>query len=256
MKVSTKQNWDTFWEEKSNLEEVYSNTDRVRRNLLKLMPLDGANVLEVGAGTGRDSFYMAQDGARIVCLDYSMNSLHIIRKALPDPDIISAVGGDAFRLPFPDGTFDVVFHQGLLEHFRQEDALNLLKENVRVLKRGGFIVVDVPQRWHIYTLIKHTLIAFNAWFAGWEREFSVREVRKILTSLGMKNRHAYGEWMYPSLFYRIFREGFQKIGLKLPLYPRIFPPLSHLREKIRYQMDGSALKLNTSLSIGVIAEKL
>ncbi len=256
MKVSTKQNWETFWEEKSNLEEVYANSDRIRKNLLQLMPLNGKYVLEVGAGTGRDSFYMAQDGAKIVCLDYSMNSLKIIRKALPDPEIISAVGGDAFRLPFPDGTFDVVFHQGLLEHFRETEALNLLKENVRVLKQGGLIIVDVPQRWHIYTIIKHILIALNSWFAGWEREFSEREIRRILAGLGMKHRHSYGEWMYPSLFYRMFREGFRKIGLKLPLYPRIFPPLSRLRSKVRDAMDGTSVKINTALSIGIIAEKL
>ena len=125
-----------------------------------------------------------------------------------------------------------------------------------MLKKGGLIVVDVPQRWHVYTVIKHVLIALNAWFAGWEREFSVRQVRNILEDLGMKNRHAYGEWMYPSLFYRMLREGFSKMGLKLPLYPRIFPPVTRLREKIRNGMDGSFVKLNTSLSIGVIAEKL
>jgi len=116
--------------------------------------------------------------------------------------------------------------------------------------------VDVPQRWHIYTIIKHILIALNSWFAGWEREFSEREIRRILAGLGLKHRHSYGEWMYPSLFYRMFREGFRKIGLKLPLYPRIFPPLSRLRSKVRDAMDGTSVKINTALSIGIIAEKL
>jgi hypothetical protein len=46
-----------------------------------------------------------------------------------------------------------------------------------------------------------------------------------------------------------------KIGIKLPLYPKLIPPVSRLREKIRSGMDGSPLKLNTSLSIGIIAKK-
>ncbi|MFZ1731193.1 MAG: class I SAM-dependent methyltransferase [Bacteroidota bacterium] len=255
MKESTKQNWDTFWDQKADTKEVYANTDRIRRNLSRNMDLSGKRILEVGAGTGRDSFYMAQDGAELFLLDYSMNSLKIIHKLLPSTDHISAVGGDAFALPFPDGSFDAVFHQGLLEHFRESDARRLLEENVRVLKTGGLLVVDVPQRWHIYTVIKHTLIALNAWFAGWEREFSVRELRNLLKELGLQPVDAYGEWMYPSLIYRTMREALYKVGLKLPLYPKLILPVSRLRAKIRTRLDGNALKINTALSIGVIAKK-
>ena len=256
MKESTKKNWDTFWEEKSELGEVYANTDRIRRNLSKHLDLRGKKILEVGAGTGRDSFYMSKDGATLFLLDYSMNSLTLIKKAAP-PDLpVNAIGGDAFSLPFEDGTFDVVFHQGLLEHFRKDRASALLAENIRVLAKGGLLVVDVPQRWHIYTVVKHLLIALNAWFAGWEREFSVRELRTLLESMGMRSRDAYGEWMYPSFFYRSMREVLRKTGLKLPLYPTIIPGARNLRKKIRNSVEGSALHLNTSLSIGVIAEKL
>jgi len=255
MKTSTKQNWESFWQEKSETREVYANTDRIRRNLARHTQLPGKRILEVGAGTGRDSFYMASDGASLVLLDYSMNSLKIIRNGLPESADIRAVGGDAFALPFPDASFDVVFHQGLLEHFRQAEAERLLRENIRVLKTNGILIVDVPQRWHIYTLVKHALIAVNAWFAGWEREFSVNELRALLTSLNMQPVDAYGEWMYPSLAYRTFREALYKIGIKMPLYPKLFPPVSRLRERIRCALDGTWLKLHTALSIGIIARK-
>lgn len=255
MKTSTKQNWEQFWKQKSDVTEVYANSDRIRRHLMGLMDLRGARVLEVGAGTGRDSLYMREDGAVLYMLDYSMNSLKIIRSTMPETAGVHAIGGDAFSLPFQDGTFDVVFHQGLLEHFRPGQAEALLKENVRVLKSGGLLVVDVPQRWHVYTVIKHVLIAANAWFAGWEREFSVRELRHMLGDLGLTVRHAYGEWMYPSLGYRMLREAAGKIGVRLPLYPTILPPLSRLRNRLRTALDGSWIKLNTSLSIGVIGQK-
>lgn len=255
MKESTKQNWESFWKQKAETKEVYANTDRIRRNLARHLDLRGKRILEVGAGTGRDSFYMASDGATLVLLDYSMNSLKIIKKGIPPSATISATGGDAFALPFLDESFDAVFHQGLLEHFRPAEAERLLRENIRVLKRGGLLVVDVPQRWHIYTVIKHVLIALNSWFAGWEREFSVRELRSLLKSLGTQPVYAYGEWMYPSLFYRTFREALYKLGIKLPLYPRLVPPIAKLREKIRHELDGSVIKLYTALSIGVIARK-
>lgn len=256
MKISEKENWETFWKEKSHLPEVYANTERIRLNLMKVLPdLRGKNILEVGAGTGRDSFYMAKDGARLFLLDYSKNSLKLIASNQPEKVNISAIGGNAFSLPFRDEMFDVVFHQGLLEHFRKPEATKLLKENIRVLKRGGFLIVDVPQRWHIYTIIKHVLIALNSWFAGWEREFSTNELSLLLQRLGLQKRLIYGEWMYPSLFYRTIREVFMKVGIKLPLYPVFSQTTSKLRSKIRTLFDGTWMQVNTALSIGIIAEK-
>jgi ubiquinone/menaquinone biosynthesis C-methylase UbiE len=255
MKESTKQNWETFWEEKSDLEVVYANSDRIRRNLVKFMDLRGARILEVGAGTGRDSAYMMNDGAELHLLDYSKNSLSLICKALPVSSRVNPVGADAFRAPFRDETFDVVFHQGLLEHFRPVEARALLKENIRILKTGGILLVDVPQRWHVYTLVKHVLIAMNAWFAGWEREFSVRELRGELTSLGMRFVHAYGEWMYPSFFYRTIREILLKLGIRLPLRPRLTRSTARFRAAMRRKCDGSWLQRSTALSIGVLMRK-
>jgi len=67
---------------------------------------------------------------------------------------VHPVCADACRMPFREGAFDLVFHQGLMEHFR--DPAPLLRENARVLKRGGHLLVDVPQRFHVYTLAKNT----------------------------------------------------------------------------------------------------
>ena len=108
------------------------------------------------------------------CSTTRLNSLNIIKNIATEEKVeVNPVGGNAFSLPFPDASFDLVFHQGLLEHFRQKEANNLLKENIRVLKSGGLLLVDVPQRYHIYTVMKHILIALDKWFAGWEREFSI-----------------------------------------------------------------------------------
>ncbi|HLX11413.1 MAG TPA: class I SAM-dependent methyltransferase [Bacteroidota bacterium] len=256
MKQSTKQNWESFWKQKENVHEYYSNSDRILRNLSRITDLKGKKVLEIGAGTGRDSLNFVQHGAEVYQLDYAMNALKLMKDVATETGMeIHLIGGDAFGLPFEEGTFDIVFHQGLLEHFREPAATNLLKENVRVLKKNGLLVVDVPQRYHVYTVMKHILIWFNAWFAGWEREFSVGELEKKLRGLGLKTVYAYGEWMYPSLFYRVTREAFYKIGIRLPLHPKLFEPLSRLRASIRESLMKSRLALYTQLSIGVVAEK-
>ncbi len=253
---STKSHWEKFWSEKREVHEVYSNDNRVLRNVLSVADLHGKRVLEVGAGTGRDSFGMVEQGASVFMLDYSTNSLNIIKNIATEEKVeVNPVGGNAFSLPFPDGSFDLVFHQGLLEHFREGDAENLLKENIRVLKSGGLLLVDVPQRYHVYTVMKHILIAIDRWFAGWEREFSIPELDRLLRSLGVDPIYRYGEWMYPSLFYRVIREGLRKFGIKLPLNPTPIKPLTSFRKKVRESLRGTPIALHTSLSCGIISRK-
>lgn len=253
---STKSHWENFWSDKKEVHEVYSNEDRVLRNVLRVTDLRGKRVLEVGAGTGRDSFGMVEQGASVFMLDYSTNSLNIIKNLAAQERVdVNAVGGDAFSLPFADGTFDLVFHQGLLEHFREKEAENLLKENIRVIKSGGLLLVDVPQRYHIYTVMKHILIALDRWFAGWEREFSVSELDRLLRSFGIVPVYRYGEWMYPSLFYRVMREGFRKFGIRLPLNPTPIKSLANIRKKVRDSFRSSPIVLHTSISCGIICRK-
>jgi ubiquinone/menaquinone biosynthesis C-methylase UbiE len=255
-KESTKSHWEKFWSEKKEVHEVYSNDNRVLRNISSVTSLRGKRVLEVGAGTGRDSVGMVELGASVFMLDYSTNSLNIIREIAAEEKVeVNPVGGNAFSLPFPDGSFDLVFHQGLLEHFRERQAEDLLKENIRILKSGGLLLVDVPQRYHIYTLMKHILIAIDKWFAGWEREFSIPELDKLLRSLGVTPIYRYGEWMYPSLFYRVMREGLRKFGIRLPLNPKPVRALTNLRKRIRESIRTTPIVLHTSLSCGIISRK-
>ncbi len=256
-KESRREHWETLWQEKKkNVQEVYSNEDRILRQLLRVCDLRGKHVLEVGAGTGRDSFSLIAHGAHVVQLDYSVNSLQILKGLSEELHVQSdIVGGDTFQLPFRDGTFDVVFHQGLLEHFRHPQALALLRENIRVLKQGGYLLVDVPQRYHLYTVVKHILIAVDKWFAGWERSFSMPELRSLLQSLGLSTVHAYGDWMYPSLLYRSFREVLKKTGVVLPLNPQPVKFLTRLRIDLRQSMLMTSLPLYTGISIGVIGKK-
>lgn len=256
MRESRRSDWEKFWEAKRNTEDVYSNGDRIIRNLKAVVDIKGKKILEIGAGTGRDSFPLAREGAVVYQLDYSDTSLAILKELAQQQGLEThIVGGDAFNLPFPEGTFDVVFHQGLLEHFRKPVAEKLLRENVRVLKPGGLLMVDVPQRYHVYTPIKHLLITLGVWFAGWERSFSVRELRAFMRRVGVDPVYSYGEWMYPSFYYRVLREVARKVGIPLPLYPALHPALRRLREKVRRVTWKTPLPLYTGISIGVIGKK-
>jgi ubiquinone/menaquinone biosynthesis C-methylase UbiE len=256
MPVPEARTWDSFWRRPRPVEEVYGNDGRVARNLSDVLDPKGKRVLEVGAGTGRDSLSLASSGAEVYQLDYSMEALRLAREVASRAGApVRLLGGNALALPFRKGSFDVVVHQGLLEHFHAPEAARLLAENVRVLKPGGYLLVDVPQRYHPYSALKHVLIAMNAWFAGWEREFSVRELERDLRDVSLVPVRAYGVWMYPSLGYRALREALRRVGVQLPLYPLRVPVLGEVRRRIREGLLRRRVALHTCFSIGVIAQK-
>jgi SAM-dependent methyltransferase len=219
-RASTLQHWESYWRGHGRIEETYSTGDRLAREILADGAVSGQPVLEVGAGSGRDTLRLVEAGATGVVLDYSPASLALVRQQARARGLtVHLVQADALAMPFRDGAFAVVFHQGLLEHFR--DPMPLLRENTRVTRHQGRVVVDVPQTVHLYTLMKKTLIAFDAWFAGWETQFTPGALEGRMRSAGLAVRRTYGDWMVPGLWYRVLRELLKRgPGWALPLEPR------------------------------------
>ncbi len=235
------------------MDEIYSTQGRILRALDGVFDPKGKLVLEVGAGTGRDSQALAELGATVVTLDYADSAIRLISGLVARVPHLYAVQGDAFAPPFRPGSFDLVFHQGLLEHFR--DPLPLLQANVALLKPGGLLLIDVPQRYHLYTLVKHLAIWLNRWFAGWETEFSVRDLERLVRQVGLEPVRRYGDWMRPSFVYRATREALKRVGIRLPMYPPGIPVLHELREALRRWAWGKSWAFYTYLDVGIVARK-
>ncbi len=255
MRKSTEAHWSRFWRERAAIEDVYPTEGKVVEEILGSGPVSGKRVLEVGAGSGRDSVTLAGAGAVSILLDYSAASLEVARGVASRAGTrVHLVRADALRMPFRDGTFQVVFHQGLLEHFR--DPMPLLRENVRVLGSGGVLLVDVPQRFHLYTVLKHFLIALGTWFAGWETEFTIGELEGLMRRAGVTVIRRYGDWMVPGLFYRSLRVVLLRSRVaRLPLYPPPVPVVSRVLSFARERFRKTRVSFYTYFVIGALGRK-
>ena len=183
--------WDSYWESYEAPDYVNQNRQLVEM-ISAHLDLPTCRVLEIGVGTGGDSSAIAALGALSVALDISTPALYRARTTatarLVDLDLVQ---GDALNLPFESGSFDLVFHQGLLEHF--VDPGVLMSEQRRVLRTSGYLAIDVPQRYNLYTAHKHRLMRAGRWpYGGWETEYSLRSLSTLLRSAGFRVIDAYG----------------------------------------------------------------
>ena len=256
MRASTLEHWESYWKgHRQDLDDTYSTGGRLVREVLADGPIAGRLVMEIGAGSGRDLLELTRLGARGIVLDYSPASLALVRQQAHEQGVaVMFVQADATRMPFRDGAIDVSFHQGLLEHFR--DPMPLLRENARITRSGGRMVVDVPQAWHLYTVMKQVLIAFGRWFAGWETQFTVGELESRCTQAGLEVVRSYGDWMVPGLWYRVTREVLKRaLGIKLPLHPRGPRLWSAGWEAMRARLRRKRWALHTCHVIGTVARR-
>ncbi|MFG2331774.1 class I SAM-dependent methyltransferase [Streptomyces sp. NPDC048604] len=106
------------------------------------------DVLELGAGHGRDALYFAREGFTVRATDFSPVGLEQLRAAAREQGVeerMTAVVHDVREpLPLPDGSVDAVFaHMLLCMALSTKEIHSLVSEISRVLRSGGTFVYTV-----------------------------------------------------------------------------------------------------------------
>ncbi|OGF45580.1 MAG: hypothetical protein A2452_10460 [Candidatus Firestonebacteria bacterium RIFOXYC2_FULL_39_67] len=158
-------------------------------NAVKSYGKPDLKLLEVGSGTGRNACYLAKKHPKsvITALDILKESVAAGKRLagfLSCGANLKFILADATKLKYPDNYFDIIYSQGTLEHFK--DVTSIMTEQVRVLKPGGTLIINVPQTYSYYTVKKHLGMLFNRWEPGWETEYSYGDLKKLGKKFGLK----------------------------------------------------------------------
>lgn len=185
MEKSAKRLWNEFWA-KQRKKKVVVHKFQIKKMEKIIGNLKGKKIIEIGAGTGVDSLYLAKKyKASVFCLDFSEVALRKIKKNFEKHNLrCKIVKASLRKIPYPNNYFDIVFSNGVLEHFK--NPLRVILEQKRVLKKGGLLVIGVPYKYTLYTLKKLILIFLNKWYTGWETQFTKKELQNLIQKAKMK----------------------------------------------------------------------
>lgn len=104
-------------------------------------------ILDAGCGYGRIGIPLAAAGYSVVGIDVSpMMLAEAQRRARVAGVVVDWQLGDFCRLPYPDRSFDVVLCMWLTfnELLQEDDQIEALREMHRVLRPGGWALLDGP----------------------------------------------------------------------------------------------------------------
>ncbi|HXN71253.1 MAG TPA: class I SAM-dependent methyltransferase [Candidatus Acidoferrales bacterium] len=162
--------------------EVGLSPENVFERKLREIVAPGHRVLDAGCGTGKffSMDFARQAGCQLVGID--------LRQGLSaNSEIDFGVRAELNRLPFSDGSFDVVNCRLVIEHVDFPDIV--LKEFYRILKPGGRLAIFTPNLLHYFgaaaSLTPHW---FHVWFNSRVRGFDGNDIFPTLYRANTRRR--------------------------------------------------------------------
>lgn len=138
------------WEPGDTLQQAMARTNEIMADRAGVP--EGAAVLDVGCGYGATALYLAATrDCRVVGINISEKELELARKRAAEAgrdDQATFAYGDFHDIPYPDGSFDVVWSQEAFLHGVNKQTI--LEECQRVLRPGGRLAIsDLVARAHL-----------------------------------------------------------------------------------------------------------
>ena len=148
----------------------------------------GKRALDLGTDNGVISWLFRVEGGDWSSADLTPPAVRAISRVLGE--VVEETDGT--RLPYLDGTFDLIVVADMLEHVADDRAL--LAEIARCLKVGGRAVLNVPHRkpWGVLHPVRRALGLTDAWHGHLHSGYDAASLRALLpATLELRETRAY-----------------------------------------------------------------
>ena len=180
--MSTKFDWSAYT---SALKEFPPLTQYLEKELVEAIRSTiprkpGLKILEVGCANGRWLRWFARE--------YNSDGYGLDLSTAGFKRDLDLLKGDALHLPYTDGSFDIVYSFGLVEHFQKEDRMRILHEKARVLSNGGYMICALP---NLFLSLEYFWVKYFYDYKQGYRHFVVRplELDRAFRDLGLEVKH-------------------------------------------------------------------
>ncbi|NJD99641.1 class I SAM-dependent methyltransferase [Thermococcus sp. LS1] len=168
--------------------------DRTEKWLVfSMLQTKSGKALDLGCGTGNYTLELKKRGFDVIGLDASEGMLEIARaKGL------NCIKGDAYSLPFPDESFDLVLSVTMFEFIHKPEQV--ISEIHRVLKPGGEVLIGTMNgrsSWFFFKRLKSLFVETAYRYA---RFYTPRELELLLKNGGFTEVESAGVIFFPSFW--------------------------------------------------------
>ncbi len=111
-------------------------------------------VADMGGGTGRIVELYSPRATSTTIVDPSKEQLVHAEKAATDKNKATYLIGTVEKLPFPDRTFDTAVCVRVFHYVK--DPWKAIRETYRVLKPGGYLILEIPNKRHFKNRVKNS----------------------------------------------------------------------------------------------------
>ncbi|PIP24089.1 MAG: hypothetical protein COS25_02545 [Candidatus Nealsonbacteria bacterium CG02_land_8_20_14_3_00_37_10] len=149
--------WNHFWKENTNSRFTKKSWSKTRMmKLLNGIVKENMNVLDAGSGSGFFSNYFISKGCNVYALDYSEDALEITKRltdnrarAYLKENLLDKSFGERY-----EKKFDIIFSDGLFEHFSKEDQEEIMSNFKKIKKPSGIIATFVPNKYSWWEVVR------------------------------------------------------------------------------------------------------
>jgi ubiquinone/menaquinone biosynthesis C-methylase UbiE len=154
LKVSDYEDYDyelEFWQAEDRRYEDACEKRTVKR-LLSKVPDPIETIIDSGCGFGRLFEAYEHRGSKHILMDYSENMISQAKKRLGNHESCTFIQGNLYDIPLDDACADVFISVRTLHHL--PDLLQYCTEVHRVIKPGGYLIAEIPNKRHLLNIIK------------------------------------------------------------------------------------------------------